>query len=136
MRMKITKKRFKEILAEEIQAHREGIKHERDKNNKAMAKSAEQPAKNKGKLMPEASADDYHDEWEEIDLDNPPPEQPAADPIETVRQKMHDLTDAIEEHGSHYDLVDDYRNLFYAIQEAGVNLEQLIFMVTEGKGEK
>jgi len=136
MRMKISKKRFKEILAEEIEQHREGIKHERDKNNKAMAKSAAQPAKNKGKLMPEASADDYHDEWEEIDLDNPPPEQPAADPIEAVRQKMHDLTDAIEEHGSHYDLVDDYRNLFYAIQGAGVNLKQLIFMVTEGKNKK
>ena len=77
-------------------------------------------------------ADLVHDEeWEQIDLDATRPPEQEVQGIEVVRQKIEELIKAIEDHGSDSELAEDYRDLLYTMQEAGINLRLLMMTVTE-----
>ena len=54
MKMKITKKRFLEILEEELKNVAIESKNDMEKNSRNLADLATKPAKAKGKLMPES----------------------------------------------------------------------------------
>tara|TARA_B100000287_G_C20616422_1_gene774202 strand:+ start:428 stop:850 length:423 start_codon:yes stop_codon:yes gene_type:complete len=139
MKMKISRKRFKEILAEEIKAFKEG-KYEIEKMGKNLDKSAGKVGKRKKDLsVKEASGDDYHDdEWVDVldDLrsyDQSQGNLPEAPPHEALEDKIYDLIDAVEAAGD-YDpeLTDAYVALLRAMKDSGIRLDRLM-MLAENK---
>ena len=139
MKMKISRKRFKEILAEEIEAFKEG-KHEIEKMGRNLDKSASKVGKRKKDLsVKEASGDDYHDdEWVDVldDLrshDQAQGNLPEAPPHEALEDKIYDLIDAVEAAGD-YDpeLTDAYVALLRAMKDSGIRLDRLM-MLAENK---
>jgi len=143
MKMKISRKRFKEILAEEIKLFNEGA-HDIDKMGRNLDKSVKKIGKRKKDLsVKEASGDDYHDdEWVDVldDLrshDQAQGHLPETPPSEALEDKIYDLANAIDEYGK-YDTdtqTEAYRELLGAMQMAGVNLERMLMMLTEYKNE-
>ena len=142
MRMKITKKRLKEILAEEIQNLQNEADY--DKISRKADKAAHAIAKNrKGKKLHPANeaitGDDYHDDWEEV---GSPDEDPAyasqfgshlpESPIEKIENMIYDLADAIDKDGSDPSLADAYIALLRTMRDKGVILDRLM-MMAEGK---
>lgn len=135
MKMKISRKRFKEILAEEIKAFQEnsmGV----EKMGKTLDKSAKQVGKRKKDLsVKEISGDDYHDDFvnvldrDEAERDGPP----TALPHEALEDKVYDLIDSIENAGD-YDpeLTDAYVALLRAMKDSGIRLDRLM-MLAENK---
>ena len=109
MRMKISKKRFKEILAEEIKLFNEaGLEIEKMGNN--LNKAAKQVGKRKKDLsVKEASGDDYHDDWVDVLGDEGNPYEPgravadigASMTSDQLAEKIYDLANDIDEYGKY-----------------------------------
>ena len=139
MKMKISRKRFKEILAEELKTFKEGT-HDMEKMGKNLDKSATKIGKRKKNLsVKEASGDDYHDDWVDVlggeDSDQGP--QPDEEHIIAgkLADKIYDLANDIDEYGK-YDTetqTEAYRELLGAMQMAGVNLERMLMMLENKK---
>ena len=136
MKIKISRKRFKEILAEEIKAFKEGA-HEIEKMGKNLDKSASKVGKRKKDLsVKEISGDDYHDDFVNV-LDKARDERdddPAENyPHAALEDKIFDLVDSIEEAGD-YDpeLTDAYIALLRAMKDSGIRLDRLM-MLAESK---
>ena len=96
MKMKITRKRFLEILEEELQNQiHEKKNHEREKNNRALASAAEQPAKIKGKLMDEG--DDHPALYRSRALDAVDTLRELIADVDSSALQENDIATAVEE---------------------------------------
>lgn len=139
MKMKISRKRFKEILAEEIKAFNEGS-FEIEKMGKTLDKSAKQPGKRKKDLsVKESPGDDYHDDWVDVLGGESSDQGPHPDEEHIIAgklaDKIYDLANDIDEYGK-YDTetqTEAYRELLGAMQMAGVNLERMLMMLENKK---
>ncbi len=141
MRMKISKRRLKELLAEEIEKLR-NEKADYDKMQRNQDDAADKVARNRkgkklhpaGKAM-EEGIDDYHDDdWVDVLSKEEPPDGPSpALPHEALEDKIYDLIDVIDSAGE-YDpeLTDAYVALLRAMKESGIRLDRLM-MLAENK---
>ena len=149
MRMKITKKRFKEILAEEMQ-NLQNEKADYDKIARSTGAAAGKISKNRkgqklhpaGKPMEEGSNDYGGEEWDKhaharmkafddhFDDDHPDADHTAAGQL---ADKIYDLANEIDEYGQ-YDTetqTEAYRQLLQAMKASGVNLERMLMILHE-----
>jgi hypothetical protein len=142
MKMKISKKRFKEILAEEIKSFKEASR-DIDKMGRNLDKSVKKIGNRKKDLsVKEASGDDYHDDWVDVLGGEDGPYDPEAEAdlddhtaAGQLADKIYDLANEIDEYGQ-YDTetqTEAYRQLLGAMQMSGVNLERMLMMLTENK---
>lgn len=144
--MKITKKRFKQILSEEMASFKENAKHEYEKFGRSADKNAKAISKTtrSAKLHPQhEGVDDYHDDdWLDVLGPESPDEDSGEPPLpgrtssaEELADKIYDLANEIDEYGQ-YDTefqTEAYRQLFGAMEMSGVDLRMLIATLTESK---